>query len=81
AAMREKKYSASEIAIAQKALLDPVSRACVSFLHHIDLADYKHKLYIEIARETAKTAKNNGDSVVNVGNLRYIDLFPLNDHR
>ncbi|MBF0200883.1 MAG: hypothetical protein HQK66_06140 [Desulfamplus sp.] len=40
-AMREKKYSAAEIAVAQKTLLDPVSKGCAVFLHRIDLGEEK----------------------------------------
>ena len=51
-AMRDRQYSAKEIAQAQKMLLDPVSRACHEFLHFIDLADAKAKLIREITEKT-----------------------------
>lgn len=50
--MREKKYSAQELANAQKMLFDPISRACQEFLYFIDLADAKEKLIREITEKT-----------------------------
>ena len=40
-AMRERKYSAKELADAQKMLLDPASRAAQEFIHCIDLSSSK----------------------------------------
>lgn len=75
AAMREKKYSAAEIATAQKTLLDPVSRGCADFLYHIDMADYKDKLRLELAQDFKRTTASQGDDVQYIGNLEYLDLF------
>ena len=44
-ALREKKYSAREIASAQKALMNTVSRDAHKFLHFIELKDLKERLY------------------------------------
>ena len=44
--LREKKYSAKELAQAQKMLLDPDSRAVKQFLHLIDLEPLKAQLDI-----------------------------------
>ncbi|MBF0202712.1 MAG: hypothetical protein HQK67_00015 [Desulfamplus sp.] len=65
-AMRAKKYSASEIAIAQKTLLDPVSRAAESFLEYIDIGDYKEHLLREIIQEcgTADVTQKGGTTGV-----------------
>ncbi len=89
-AMREKKYSAAEIAVAQKTLLDPISRGCEEFLHYIDLSGYKNKLCLEIAEnlenleniENAKDAEkaagstgSHGDGVSDASGIQYLDLF------
>lgn len=44
-ALREKKYSAREIASAQKALMNTVSRAAYEFMCVIELKDLKERLY------------------------------------
>ena len=44
-ALREKKYSAREIASAQKALMNPVSRDAYEFMCVIALKDLKERLY------------------------------------
>jgi len=75
AAMREKKHSAAEIATAQKTLLDPVSRGCVDFLYHIDLADCKDKFRLEIAQEIKKVDNSHGDGMQDTISLHYLDLF------
>lgn len=36
-ALRERRHSAREVALAQKALMDPVSRACHEFLDLMDI--------------------------------------------
>ena len=45
--MRERKYSAHELAQAQKMLLDPVSAAVQAFLHCIDLDPLKVQLDVK----------------------------------
>lgn len=75
AAMREKKHSAAEIATAQKTLLDPVSRGCADFLHHIDLADCKEKLRLEIDQEVKRSSNPQGYGVQDICTLQYLDLF------
>jgi len=40
-AMQQKKYSGNEIALAQKMLLDPISKSCQEFLQFADLSDIK----------------------------------------
>jgi len=42
--MRQKQYSAKEIALAQKLLLDPISRGCQAFLYHIDFNGIRERL-------------------------------------
>lgn len=54
--LREKKYSATEVARAQKLLLDPVSRSCQEFLWFIDLTDPKKKVMEKIV-EISKSLK------------------------
>ncbi|MFN2358688.1 MAG: hypothetical protein ABR534_13220 [Desulfotignum sp.] len=48
-AMRSRQYSAQTIARAQKLLLNPVSRACQTFLHVIDLKDAKNSMMRDMA--------------------------------
>jgi len=81
-AMQEKKYSASEIAIAQKTLLDPVSRGCEEFLYHLDLSEDKEKLNLDITEAARKytrsdTRSETGEELLNkkISNLNYLDLF------
>lgn len=74
-AMREKKYSAAEIAVAQKTLLNPVSRGCEEFLYNIDLSEYSDKLRLEIAREAARTGRAHEDDILDVESLTYLDVF------
>jgi len=45
--MRQRKYSAHELARAQKLLLDPVSASVQAFVHCIDLAALKGRLAVE----------------------------------
>lgn len=52
--LRDKKYSAKELAQAQKILLDPVSRACQAFLYFPDLDDLKERIFLQIKEETLK---------------------------
>ncbi|WP_080804495.1 hypothetical protein [Desulfamplus magnetovallimortis] len=73
-AMREKKYSAAEIAVAQKTLLDPVSRACASFLYHIDFGDKKKKICGSIMDDYELLTKADEDALNN-NSLEYLDLF------
>ncbi len=46
-AMREKKHTGKELALAQKMLLDPASGAACEFMHCIDLAPLKAALDIK----------------------------------
>lgn len=48
--MRQKKFSAKEIAQAQKLLLEPVSRACQEFLHCIDFNGIKERLSLPLEK-------------------------------
>ncbi len=43
-ALREKKYPGREIASAQKALMNPISRAAHEFLHFIDIKALQEQL-------------------------------------
>lgn len=47
--MRSRQYPARTIARAQKMLLDPDTRACQSFLHHMDLTDATAVLLQDLA--------------------------------
>ena len=71
-AMRDRQYSAKEIAQAQKMLLDPVSRACHEFLHFIDLADTKKNLIQKIT-ENSKYLCRLEKSDFN--QLKYLTIF------
>jgi len=71
-AMREKKYSAKELAQAQKLLLDPVSRACQEFLHFIDLGDIKEKLIQEI---TETSGRNHNLKTSDCLQLKCLTIF------
>jgi hypothetical protein len=46
-AMRERKYSAKELAGAQKMLLNPASRAAQEFIHCIDLSALKKRFAVK----------------------------------
>ena len=46
-ALRERRFSAKEIAIAQKELLDPVSRAAWEFLAFIDLSSLRQPVSLK----------------------------------
>ena len=46
-AMREKKYSAKELALAQKMLLDSASGAAQEFIHCIDLSPFKKRFAVK----------------------------------
>ena len=52
--LRDKKYSAKDLAQAQKLLLDPVSRACQAFLYFPDLDDLKERILLQIKEETPR---------------------------
>lgn len=76
--MREKKYSAREIAQAQKMLLDPVTRACQEFLYFIDLTDAKKRLVQRIDEnlEASEDPENQGNlEIQNGSQLRCLTLF------
>ncbi|MFC1851589.1 hypothetical protein ACFL27_15470 [candidate division CSSED10-310 bacterium] len=68
-ALRERKFSAKEIAIAQKELLNPVSRAMCHFLNHLDLKTY----YDQFKPEQTPTRKRKGPT------LKYLSLFGDDD--
>lgn len=55
--MRERKYSAHELAQAQKMLLDPVSAAVQTFLHCIDLDPLKAQLDVKSPDDGARVQK------------------------
>ena len=46
--MRQRRHDAKTIALAQKQLMDPVSRACMEFLYWIDFEDAKAQLRREL---------------------------------
>ncbi len=46
--LRDKTYSAKQLAQAQKLLMDPISRACQTFLYFPDLEDLKEKILVQI---------------------------------
>ncbi len=76
--MREKKYSAREIAQAQKMLLDPVTRACQEFLYFIDLTDAKARLIQRINenQKAPEDPENPVDLEISDGSqLRCLTLF------
>lgn len=76
--MREKKYSAKEIAQAQKMLLDPVSRACQEFLYFVDLARTKERLL----QQVIESPEGLEDLEISDGaQLKYLTVFDKNyDH-
>jgi len=76
--MREKKYSAREIAQAQKMLLDPVTRACQEFLYFVDLTDAKARLVQRINenQEAPEAPEAPEDLEISDGSqLRCLTLF------
>jgi len=76
--MREKKYSAREIAQAQKMLLDPVTRACQEFLYFVDLTDAKERLVQRIIenQEASEDSKDPEDlEILDGSQLRCLTLF------
>jgi len=79
--MREKKYSAREIAQAQKMLLDPVSRACQEFLYVVDLTQAKERLFQQV-RKSSDGPEDLEDLEISDGSqLRYLTIFDKNhDH-
>jgi hypothetical protein len=79
--MREKKYSAREIAQAQKMLLDPVTRACQEFLYFVDLTDAKERL-VQRINENQEALEGPEDLEISDGSqLRCLTLFEKNhDH-
>ncbi len=73
--MREKKYSAREIAQAQKMLLDPVTRACQEFLYFVDLTDAKERL-VQRINENQEALEDHEDLEISDGSqLRCLTLF------
>lgn len=73
--MREKKYSAREIAQAQKMLLDPVTRACQEFLYFVDLTDAKERL-VQRLNETQEAPEDQGNlEIQNGSQLKCLTLF------
>ncbi|RLB92454.1 MAG: hypothetical protein DRH26_06215 [Deltaproteobacteria bacterium] len=71
-AMRDRQYSAKEIAQAQKMLLDPVSRACHEFLHFIDLADTKKNLIQKITEKSKYLCRLETSDF---NQLKYLTIF------
>jgi len=71
-AMRDRQYSAKEIAQAQKMLLDPVSRACHEFLHFIDLADTKKNLIQKITEKSKYLCRLEKSDF---NQLKYLTIF------
>lgn len=51
-AMREKKFPIREVAIAQKELLDPISRVVHNFLNFINVKPLKEKVVLSRLEET-----------------------------
>ena len=62
-ALRERKFSAREVAMAQKELLDPVSRAAHNFLQFIDL------------RPLRKPAPPHGCGTPDISSLKRLSIF------
>jgi len=65
-AMRKKEHLGNEIALAQKLLLDPVSRSCQEFLMFIDLDDVKGNFS---KTKPAKLKKVNVDELEYLGTI------------
>lgn len=53
-AMRERKYSTQEIALAQKELLDPISKEVHIFLNFIDVKPLQEQLVLSRPKEKAE---------------------------
>ncbi len=47
-AMRERKYSGKEISVAQKKLMDPISKAVYEFMYFIDTEPFQNKLDLTV---------------------------------
>jgi len=71
-AMRDRQYSAKEIAQAQKLLLDPVSRACHEFLHFIDLSNTKERLIQKINEKSKYLGR---PETSDCHQLKYLTIF------
>ncbi len=52
-AMRERKFSGREVAVAQKELLDPISKGVHDFLNFINVKSLKEKLDLARSEERA----------------------------
>ncbi len=52
-ALRERKFSSREVAVAQKELLDPITKAAHAFLHFIDVKPLQERL--ALTRPEART--------------------------
>ena len=76
--MREKKYSAKEIAQAQKMLIDPVSRACQEFLYFVDLTQPKERLGKQVIESSQSL---EGLEISDSSQLKCLTVFDKNhDH-
>ena len=71
-AMRDRQYSAKEIAQAQKLLLDPVSSACHEFLHFIDLSNTKERLIQKIDEKSKYLGR---PEISDCHQLKYLTIF------
>ena len=65
-AMRERKYTGREVAVAQKTLMEPVSRATEEFICFIDVAAFQQRL--------RQTRPESGSEPESVENLKYIPI-------
>ena len=59
--MRQRRHDAKTIAQAQKKLLDPVSRACWTFIHFFDFEDAQKRLERELDEILTAYDNTEGD--------------------
>jgi hypothetical protein len=73
-AMRERRFSAREVALAQKALLNPVTKAAHDFLHFIDVRPLQAKLRLNQPDDSAASASPTSSSLARAG-LKRLSIF------
>ncbi len=59
--MRQRRHDAKTIALAQKMLLDPISRACMEFLYRINFEDARKRLCGELDKILDDYENTEGD--------------------
>ena len=62
-AMRQRKYTGKEVAIAQKELMNPISKATHEFIHFIDVKPFQERLDVIPPDQ------------VTISDLKYLNIF------